>query len=516
MLIKSNIRRITRRPNHIPFILCLLAILCVRCANPTMPVWHEEPHAPPAGLAYDYRLRLPTMHPDSLSVTLTVRGQASTPISLVLPFVYADNPVDSMTGPIVPEFSVSDADGNEVHTFIETRWIGPAQSKILTVPAGLSYPLTLTYRPKVNRVKNLDGDSSLPSVFLTEREGFLLGSHLFAVPYESTLPALWRTRRTIKLTVELGENISIAGVPIGTTYYSNAYALLFVQPSFDTELLTTGNGGGLSYEFHSFSGYRPPSQILQRTANDFAVILDSLIPIYGALGGMQTYPVFFRNEWGGLEGTHSFTCFYPDFRSRGIVAMVLAHELIHDAVGIQCGDYDDPWWKEGVTNYLGWASATRLGLAEKEECYEDLIGIYDSSIFVARYAPSSRALRYNIFTDGVAVAYGKGAQIAMCMDLAVRRATGNTRRLDETIAALCRAYEHGAFTQNQMVAHFRAYTGADIAPILTEYADKAGAIPQTVLDSTFTTLDSLGAFGQKSMKKHRYLERIPPGEWIKR
>jgi predicted metalloprotease with PDZ domain len=98
----------------------------------------------------------------------------------------------------------------------------------------------------------------------------------------------------------------------------------------------------------------------------------------------------------------------------------------------------------------------------------------------------------------------------MCLDLAVRQATGNGMRLDETIAALCRAYEHEAFNREQLVDHFHGLTGADITPILEQYADRAGVIPREVLDTTFTALEKLGAFGQVRVAKSRRAHTRPP------
>lgn len=435
------------------------------------------------------------MDPESLRVSMTVRGSCHTDLSFVLPLVYFDNPVDSLTGPLVPEIAVTDAEGTAVRTSVVTRTIGPVDSRILSVPEGTAYPVTLSYRPRVNRVERRKETDSLPPVYLSARDGFVIGAHLFAVPYEPRLTDLWRAPRDITLSLSLGDTISVTGVPIGSASCPNAYSLIFVQMAFGAEMLAGGSGGGRSFGLYGLDGYRPSAERLQEVSTDFALILDSLAPIYAGPEDPEPYPVFFRNAWGGLEGTHSFTCLHPDPEDRATVAMVLAHEMIHDAVGIRCGEHDDPWWKEGVTTYLGWAAVGRLGLATIARCRQELIEEYDTSTAVGRYVPSSSAFRTHIFTDGFAIAYGKGAQIAMCLDLELRRTTNNRVRLDEATAALCRAYEGGAFTRGALIAHFRQYDDADITPILAEYADRAAAIPGPVLDSVFDALDSLGAFG---------------------
>jgi hypothetical protein len=350
---------------------------------------------------------------------------------------------------------------------------------------------------------------------MSDLSAFLPGSHLFIVPSAPSLVETWRTPRDITLTLEVGDGMSVVGIPQASNSYRTVYELMFVQLALGTDMLAQGTGGGQPFGMYGLRGaeYSSSDQI-ESARQAFSLILADLMPIYGALQA-TSYPVIFHRIAGGMEGTHSFVCRWPHMDQDTIQAMILAHEAIHHVLGVRCGEWDDPWWKEGTTYYLGYAVATRLGLVSKGKIHHELTSDLDFSETEQHLAPSSEYVRDHLYVEELYnVVYRKGARIAMLMDLAVRMATGNRERLDEVTASLCRRFDGSAFRRAQFIEHFAQQSGADISSVLERFADAAGPVPKSLLADAFAKLDTLGAFGPAPYQPLAKMSRQPKRDFV--
>ncbi|MBD3391818.1 MAG: hypothetical protein GF410_07340 [Chitinivibrionales bacterium] len=457
---------------------------------------HDSPSSAAPSASLSYTVRIPAMHEDSVSVALVADNPGKSGMRFLLPFVYSDNPVDSLAGPLVRGLVITDSTGAEITVDTSGRMVGPSRTQELTIPSGAAFPVTISYRVDLDVIFSDSVNGPLSLVFLNGQSGFLPGSHLFMVPAEPSLADIWRTPRTITLSLDLGKTVSAVGVPGNNQIYRNAYELLFVQIALGPELLAQGSGGGQSFAMYGLDNDGQSSAgRLAQARESFSVILDNLVPVWGLLAH-DTYPVVYHRTAGGREGAHSFILKYPHQDHDSTLSMVLAHEAIHHVLGVRAGDWDDPWWKEGTTYYLGFTVTSRLGLIPKTKVRELFTRQQIFNETEKALAPSDAYVRCHLYTGRLYnVVYHKGSQIAMLMDYLVRRATGNSVSLDKATASLCARYDGSAFTRNQFIKHFRTYNGCDISPILKRFADRPGNIPDAILTDVFSKLDTLGAFG---------------------
>jgi predicted metalloprotease with PDZ domain len=207
------------------------------------------------------------------------------------------------------------------------------------------------------------------------------------------------------------------------------------------------------------------------------------------------FTVHFAPIGGGLEGLFSFAqldCSSPYFY------YVLSHEALHQFVGIRCGEYDDPWWKEGATSYLSYLVAVRLKLFPKEDFRKYIskkFAFADSSSF--NVALSDPWLRTNMFPSGKwEIVYTKGAQVMMLLDYKTRIASNNSYSVEDVMSYLVKQFDGSAFHRKDMLDAFTKFGNPDVRDIFSTYIDIAGEHPSdSLLAFTYAKLDSLGAFG---------------------
>jgi hypothetical protein len=296
----------------------------------------NDPVSPDHTLALDYVLRVAAMHPDSISVGVTI-GNLPANSSFILPFIYADNPIDSFSSPLVSSLSIIDANNSPVDFIQAEEMVGPVLTNVIRIPGQPLAPVTLTYAIRIDAIisDTAHGQGSL--IMLDSNAGCILGNYLFAVPYSPSLVDIWRTPLNITLKVENTSGVELRGVPVSSSY-RNAYELLFVQFFLGAETQGRGTGGGQAFNTYSFTGKEYPAEALNDAAvKAFTRILDEIIPIYGRLS-QDEYAIMFHSISGGLEGANSFICSYPALNADSSMYMVLAHEAIHDRVDIACSE----------------------------------------------------------------------------------------------------------------------------------------------------------------------------------
>jgi predicted metalloprotease with PDZ domain len=326
---------------------------------------------------------------------------------------------------------------------------------------------------------------------------------VFGIPYDrgaATTVSLWRSQYNLSVTYVLGTNSVLYGDPLPTVSFTSPYELLFSTNALNGNLLAQGTAAGQDYRFVATGG--PTAMTPARVAvaqKQYERILTDIIPLFGTIEQAPITVIFGINTSGGLEGMYAFSI----IDSRDLVldewfTMILAHETIHFWCGLRTGDYEDPWWKEGTTSYLGYLVAARCSLTTDLFIARFLLDNFSNDPGIQTYALADPAIREKIFTPGdncSNLVYHKGAQVTMLLDRAVRDASNNSMSIDRIIGDFTREHSGTAFRRQEYINYIRKKSGADISDIVDRYVLKAGAIPETILRENCSALIAMRAFG---------------------
>jgi predicted metalloprotease with PDZ domain len=257
----------------------------------------------------------------------------------------------------------------------------------------------------------------------------------------------------------------------------------------------------------------------QLIADDFAPILADAAGLFGALDAPLNV-LLGVNRGGGLEGMYAFSLFSPfDNDSFGWFNTVASHEAVHSWVGVRVGEYDDPWWKEATTNFLGVLIAARQGKCRRAMVNLHFLADLTDSADVRDWPLSSPRVRTHLFapdSDMTDLVYGKGCQVNMLLDLRIRQASGGATSLDRLLGEFVRQFDGRAFHRQEYVSFLEARSGADISALFATWVDQPGAIPQATLFASLDSLIARGAFGQLLLKQAPAAARAvaTPPSWL--
>ncbi|MFW5812947.1 MAG: hypothetical protein ACOCXC_01360 [Fibrobacterota bacterium] len=440
-----------------------------------------------------YTLNLSALHPDSLTISFTTDNIPQAGGRFILPAHHFDNPIDSFSSTTAADLHITDRKGNPLNGTFSEEQLGPITNQIFTAHPDAQYPLTFSYTFDPSAIAQ--PSHILPHMHL-DNSALLMGSYLFIVPYlTDDLARLWRTPLDIELNVTAPASVDLHGVPPHSTY-RNIYELFFTQLTAGAQEIARGSGGGQDFVVLNLSGESYDNSYTPEMMERVPHLLDEAVVRFGTIRSQDApFTISVTGTVGALEGYNGFTLLTPTPDNHFIIYMVIAHEIIHHFVGIRCGDYDDPWWKEGTTNYLGIALSARLGYFSKEHVHSMLLGEKDFSDPKFSHALSDPHVRSHHFKeDFFDLIYTKGMWVSMLMDERIRRATDNRIILDDLVAELCMKFDGSAFYRQDYVDLFKKY-GADVGDLFSSYVDTQESIPHSELERAYSYLDSAGAFG---------------------
>ncbi len=446
-----------------------------------------------------YKVKIAAFNADSITFTLKSNGYKE----FVLPYLFFDNPVHKLSGPVIKDLVIIDNNSHSVNYHLRTEKIGPIDNTIISLTGDYKQPITIIH--KINPTAILPDETiNLKPIDISSSHLFFLGNAVFIVPFTTTdLASLWRDPHAISVDIISKTGSALYGVPTsGSFECKNIYELIFCQVSSGKEPFLQAYGGGTPFSFINFSDSTMPSD-LNPIANGFSKILDAIWRRYGAFSDNQ-FTVGISPIGGGLEGTFSFIQIGPSASS---FYYVLAHEALHQFVGIRCGEYDDPWWKEGAATYLSYLIAVRLDLYGKDEFRKSITTRFVNADSVRfKIALSDQWLRANMFPSGVfGIVYDKGSQVMMLMDYEVRTASSNRYSIEDISAYLVKKFDGSAFHRNDFLDAFRRFGNADVKDIFKMYIDSTAFPSDSLLKFTFEKLDSLGAFESKALLRSKLL-----------
>ena len=467
-----------------PFRWIIIFPILLYCCSSLTPTGNKEP------ADYHYLITLTGLHEDSLTFSLSIQK----PVSLTLPCHFFDNPLYTVSDDVIRDLLIIDADGSMLDTLCRLEKIGPVQNKVIELPQTASYPVTVTY--KLNTAAYFsDSTTRLPPIQINDSLMYLIGSTCFVLPYSpGSLVEFWRS--PVQYSLEVQSKIPVFGIPSSSFSCATTYELLFIQMISGKQPVAKSYAAGMEVSFFNFSNIDCSSDDYLTVSTHFSGIMDVLSQKFGSFRG-DTYTICFNMKGGGLEGSFGFTMLPPNTSTTNGFYEVLVHEALHNFIGIRCGDYDDPWWKEATATYLGMVIAVRQGLYVKESFREKItkeVYFADSSRF--RIPLSDPWLRENMFPENVhALVYDLGAKVTMLLDLQIRIASENRYSIDDVTAYLTRHFDNAAFHRHDLLAAFQLHGNADISEIFSLYIDSTGTVPsEELLQQTYFKLDSLHAF----------------------
>jgi hypothetical protein len=428
-------------------------------------------------------------------VTLTVnRWTAGDSVRLVAPFLFADNPTIPQTDVNFRNARLSDSGGAPIVFRSDSVLVGLAQSLRLSFPAA-DLPARLEYDVAFHY-----GPSWMPLPFVGATAGYLQGPYLYAVPFVSeSLAVVWRTPADIAVEYRLGPGVDLRGDPLPNVNFANVYELLFSTSALGGTLVTQGSGGGQAFRFVNLQDTTYAPLLVDSIRADFSTILEDVSRLFGTLGGTPFTVIMGVNKGGGLEGMYGFSLFNPfALDTNGVFYGVLAHEAMHSWVGIRTGDYDDPWWKEGTTNYLGLLVAARHNLCSRSALEGELLADLRDSADVRDYALSNPVVRNRLYAPvgGMSwLVYVKGAQVCMLMDRRIREASAGATSLDKVVGAFTAAYRNRGFHRDEYLSFIASRSGANLDSLFAAYVDQPGGLSDSLLRANYAALNALGAYG---------------------
>ena len=439
---------------------------------------------------YFYSIAIPALREDSILITFT----ASRGSRFLLPFHYFDNPIDLCDSPTVQGLMIIDARGQIVHFGIDSAVTGQVTQHIITLPDDIEYPVTMEYHLDLSVIHPDSTRLTLPEVHIRDGSLFLLGAHTFILPQISeTLSDLWRKPCRTEIHLDVAGSIHLYGIPGYSFSCNTLYELLFLQLSGGYPPVATGHGGGVDFVFINNADTTYPVSVTDSLSEQFSRILDTLAVSFGPFSGTP-YTVGFLGAWGGLEGSFGFMAGVPLNVIGSSFPEILAHEALHHFIGIRCGEFDDPWWKESAATYLGLQTTIRLKFYDPAYFRKRMTApfIYaDTARF--QHALSDPWLRENLFTDLVhGIVYERGAQVMMMLDAAIRLGSKNRQSLLTVTAELCKTFSGGAFHRDDFLVALERAGMAGPHDFFEKYVDDPYSVPDsTTLLGAFSVIDSL-------------------------
>ncbi len=484
----------------LPLITCYLLLFFYSCAYSPFSSPEYQSHN-----RLQYCVTIPDMNQDSIFISLRIpEWKCVDSVHLLAPPVYSDNPHLTQTGRNFFLVSATNKSGDQISIIEDSCEVGIFNSLSLSFSAD-QCPATINYYIKFQYKQH----QYMPLPNIDDNSGYLQGSYMFLIPHRSKQTVdIWRdTVFSLQVKYNLGSNVSLIGDPDSVVFKSPyqlmfSKSVLFYTSAAGNQVLYNGEGSGQPFRFVNISFSTPfPQDLIDKTGRDFIEILKDLTPLFGTAYEVPYTIITGINDVIGFEGTYAFCLRNLKWEDTADVAMIMAHEYIHLWIGIFVGDYDDPWWKEGTTTYLGLLVPKRNNLCSYQYIKGWLVKDLSNVEHINEYIISSPYVRSLLYQGQLApnlggIVYEKGAHINMLLDRYIREVSGNKTSLIEILAEFVYQFSGRAFHRGEYISFLNQHSGGDVQDIFDIYVDSPGAVPLSVLEENFNALAHMGAFGE--------------------
>jgi len=408
------------------------------------------------------------------------------------PVYYADNPVLPVPGLHASDLDIRDARGGKLAARDSVSGT-PADGNLILLPeAAHAFSYAIDLAPSD------PGRFGLPVPGLAPGVDAIDGAYFFVLPVvEEGVAARWRAPMRLSLDI-MAQGRSLVGSDPHRDL-NDPYELMFLRAALDPirTLTVPIRGHQLTLYATSDTAFDMPL-LAEIFANCLGAVEDSLMPIPTDNYFIGEFPVF-----SGIEGIQGYW-----FKADGYqLPQVHTHELIHTFVGVYHGDLEDPWWKEGLTNYLGLLLPLQVGFINDSIFAAAALADLSDKAAVRDLPLSSPTIRTRLFIpldsawndpqDPLGfpdLVYGKGAQASMILDRWILEHSGGRKSVYDLVRVLARLPSPG-FTRSQLVAAAESVAGAPAEAFLTSLLDRPGAYPADSLRATYLALRAMGRFG---------------------
>ena len=476
---------------------------CLKCLIPALLFYlyscSSPTHPPENASNPDLRYAVTFYSLDSLHVHAEIRSTGATDSERILfpPFA-ADNPVIVLTKDNIHRLTVNGLPITQKLGSIPWNSDSVQQLSLSASSAGLvvDYDVTFPYAPSRSSHYNtmLPGDAG-------SNRGYYRGQYIFCIPrYVWDDVGLWRHPVEAYASVDAdGLGMAVTGAGNVLTALKTPYEVLFLQFAVNALDLPCAPSLKSDLSIVSLSSNAVPAPFVAVSCAAFGAVDRLCLGFFPPHEAQKS--LFIVDSGSGLEGTYSFFLRYmvgadPAQWVPGIVA----HECVHEWIGVRTGETDDPWWKEGTASYLGILLPYRLGiLTDRQLLRKVMTTDLSANVVTQTISLSQPYVRQNLYgtdtaTNCIGLVYEKGKQASMILDKILRQASGNTQTLLSKTGALCTRYDRGAFTRQQFLEVLQEGITADVAGFFSRYIDSPGVLDTALLISTYEWLDSAGAF----------------------
>ena len=353
----------------------------------------------------------------------------------------------------------------------------------------------------------------LPLPRLAAKTELIDGAYFFLLPYQgSNYASHWRNPLNIHLDFQMQAGMSFVGHPMSSDLVNN-YELMFIKAVANPSQQSSFTHNGRDVITYSTGIDTVDLQALNTALKPcLKLVEDSLGTLPIGTYYVGTSPVF-----SGIEGDQGYWVMPYAIKD----ASVHTHELTHNFVGVHEGDLEDPWWKEGLTSYVGLLLALQGGLIVDSVFQKGLIGELDSFPAVHNLSLRSPLLRNHLFPaldtayaypdekEGYNyLVYVKGGQAAMILDRYILEKSKGKYSIYTLIRDLYRNY-HPAFSQQNFQTLINQYAGTSSEAFVNDLLNNRGAFSLDSLNNTFAALHRLHRFepGLKALAKQASVGR---------
>lgn len=451
----------------------------------------ERPDPAPSGRAkLAYRLEAGK---GTCRVTVRIAAwPAGTPKLFQAPIYYPDNPVCPVPGLRSRDLDVRDRAGRPLAARDSVAGNSAEGNLILFPDSALAFAYDVDLAPaEPDRF-------GLPVPGLAAGVDAMDGAYLFLLPVLAPgISARWREPAAI--TLDIGAPGRALAGSDAHRELATPYELMFFRAVLDPvrsltvpirdHELTVYATTGTDMDLGAFAGL---------LADCIAQVEDSLLPLPTYRYSAGELPAF-----SGIEGLQGYW-FNAAYRN---APTVHAHELVHTFVGVYHGELEDPWWKEGLADYLGNLLPLQAGRISDTAFAAGMFPRIDTVPAVREVPLSSPEVRTRLFLPldsawgfppdplgFIDLVYVKGGQASMILDRWLLERSGGRKSIFDLVRALIK--QHGpAFTRAQLVAEAASLAGAPAEAFLSDLLDRPGPFPDDSLRSTYLALRARGRFG---------------------
>lgn len=434
--------------------------------------------------------------PHGARVSVTIAAwPPGTPKLFQAPVYYPDNPIAPVPGLHAAGLDVRDDAGASLAARDSVTGISADGNLVILPEAARSFSYDVDLAPSDPARFGLPVPGLAPGVDAID------GAYFFVLPVlGESVAERWRARVRIKLDIVAPGRVLVGSD--ASLFLDAPYELAFLRAALDPmrSLTIPVRNHQLTLYATSDTAFDMPA-LSALLATCMGLVEDSILPIPTQKYFAGQFPVF-----SGIEGDQGYW-FNTDGYS---LPYVHTHEIIHTFVGIYHGDLDDPWWKEGLTNYLGLLLPLQGGLIRDSVFAAAALADLAAWPAVRDLALSSPVLRTNLFAPldsawkqgqdpqgYLGLVYGKGAQASMILDRWLLENSGGRKSVYDLVRALA-ALPTPGFSRAQLVAAAAKVAGVASAPaeaFLASLLDRPGAYSADSLRSTYLALRARGRFG---------------------